>query len=245
MIADCRFPTAQCRPGRFDRSGDSVIGNLQSATSARRAFTFIELCLGLVVTSLVMAAVAAFTLAVSTSWRHSDQAQTTAAHARQMSARLARLVQDARLIGAVQAGAIDGTPPAPAAALLWVDDTNGDGAIQGAECAMVEHDPVAKVIHVYAAGQGDAAIVLNWATFTAPAVLTNFKVGRTARPVVRDVAGARFAAYAKTSATQSPTLEYTVKLNARGANPGAVGADDQTILEYGTVAVRAPARQPA
>jgi hypothetical protein len=219
-------------------------GPRHSQSVRRGGFTFIELCFGLVITSLVMGAVAAFTLSVSRAWRYSDQVQAAAVHARQTTVRLGRLVQDARLIGAVEAGGLTGTPSAPAAVLIWVRDTNNDGAIQGAECAMIEHDPIGKALQVYPAGQGDAVVALPWAVFTSPAVLANFKIGRTATPITRGVENARFTTHGVGSTTQAPSLEYVLKLTSRKSSPGATDVD-QMSLEYGTCSVRAPARQPS
>jgi hypothetical protein len=210
-----------------------------------RAFTVVEMSFGLIVTSLVMAAVAAFLLAVGQSWRYSDQVETTSMHAWQATVRLVRTVQDARLIGAVSPGDIFGPTPNPAAVIVWTTDTNGDGAIQGAECAMVEHDDVQQVLRLYPAGQGDATTVLPWATFTSPAVLNNFKVGRTSRPIAIGVERVRFAPHGTSGTSLSPSLEYTMKIVARATNAGQEDVQGRSVLEYGTCVVRAPARQPA
>lgn len=211
----------------------------------KRAFTVVELCFGLVVTSLVMAAVATFLLAVSQSWRYSDQVETTSMHAWQATVRLVRTVQDARLIGAVSQGDIFGTTPNPAAVIVWTADTNGDGAIQGAECAMVEHDDVQRVLRLYPAGQGDATTVLSWATFTSPAVLNNFKVGRSWRPIAIGVERVRFAPHGTSGTSLSPSLEYTMKIAAKTARAGQTDVQGSSVLEYGTCVVRAPGKQPA
>ena len=222
------------------------------APAARSAgFTFVELCFGLVVTALVMGAVAAFTLATASGWQHGDEVEMTAGRTRQAATRLTRAVRDARLIGALQSGAINGNPVTPGAFILWVRDANNDGAIQGAECAMVEHDPVNDELRLYPAGQGDASVVLPWSVFTSPAVLTNFKVGRAAHVIGSGVTAVRFAARGTDStSTQTPTIEYTMKLIARGTRveagaPSGGGGDERTVLEYGTCAIRAPAKQPA
>lgn len=201
-----------------------------------RAFTFVELCFGLVITALVMSAVAAFTLATAQHWKQSDQEEATATQGRQATLRLTRTVQDAKLIGASRGGSLTNPATAPAAVILWVRDSNSDGAIQGAECAMIEHDRDAKLLRLYGAGQGDASVVLPWAIFTSDAMLTNFSVGRTSQPLARDVKGARIVPYGVGSATQNPMLEYTLKLG---------GGDEHSVIEYGTCSVRAPAKQPS
>jgi hypothetical protein len=210
-----------------------------------RAFTVVEMCFGLLVTSLVMAAVATFLLAVAQSWRYSDQVETTSMHAWQATVRLVRTVQDARLIGAVSPGDLGGPTPNPAAVVVWTKDTNGDGAIQEAECAMVEHDDVQKVLRLYPAGQGDATTVVPWITFTGYAMIDKFKVGRTWRPIAIGVERVRFAPHGVTGATLSPSLEYTMKIAARAPSAGQKDVEGSSVLEYGTCVVRAPGKQPA
>jgi Tfp pilus assembly protein PilW len=211
--------------------------SMRDISGARRGLTLVELCFGLVITSLVVGAVGAFTLAVAQHWKQSDAETVSTARARQSSLALGRNVQEARLMGAVRPGSLDGSNPEGAAALLWVSDTNKDGSIQGAECAMLEHDPATKSIKLYDAGQGDASTALSWAVFTDQAVLNNFKVGRVSRPLAGGVKGARFAAFNVGDPTQSPSLEYTLQVEKRNS--------DQTALEYGTCSIRAPGKQPS
>lgn len=220
-------------------------GHEKISRRAPRGFTVVELCFGLVITALVMFAVATFVMAVSQSWRHSDEVETAARHAWQATVRLGRTVQDARLIGAFNHGDLSANTPQPAAVLLWMKDTNSDGKIQGAECAMIEHDDVQKALRLYPAGQGDATVVLPWATFTSPAVLTNFKVGRSHQLLARGVERVRFAAYGTTGTAQHPSLEYAMKIVATGTVPGQRPAEGTELIEYGTCVIRAPARQPA
>lgn len=210
--------------------------------TAATAFTFPELCFGLVIAALVMGAVAAFALAMSRSWTHAQETESITVTARQVTNRITRTVQDAKLIGAISNGATNPNPLVPAAVILWVDDTNGDGAIQGAECAMIEHDTSTKMLKLYGAGQGDATTVLPWSTFTAQAVLTNFKVGRNWKPVGRGAEAVRFVGHSISSADQRPMLEFTLKLKPASAE----ASDDRNLVtEYGTCVVRAPAKQPA
>ena len=210
-----------------------------------RAFTVVEMCFGLLVTSLVMAAVATFLLAVAQSWRYSDQVETTSMHAWQATVRLVRTVQDARLIGAVSPGDLGGPTPNPAAVVVWTKDTNGDGAIQEAECAMIEHDDVQRVLRFYPAGEGNATAVITWVTFTGPTMVAKFKVGHTWRPIAVGVERVRFAAHGTMGTALSPSLEYTMKIIAKGTSAGQEDVEDRSVLEYGTCVVRAPGKQPA
>ena len=76
-------------------------------------------------------------------------------------------------------------------------------------------------------------------------MLSNFKVGRTWRPIAFGVERVRFAPHGTSGTTLSPSLEYTMKIVARGTNAGQRDVEGSSVLEYGTCVVRAPGKQPA
>lgn len=201
---------------------------------SRRGFTFVELCLALVITALVMSAVTSFVLAMSHSWKHNERSDAATLYARQAAARIDRTIQEGRLIGATYSPAGGYSGANPPAVILWITDTNGDGQIQGAECGMLRHDPDNKTLVYYYPGQGDAALPLSWDVFTSGDVLANFPVGRDARPVARNIESVTFRTHFPDNATVSPTLEYRLEVAGQG----------RTVVEYGTASVRAPARKP-
>jgi len=239
-----KAPTAQHAPSCLRAFVPPCLG-------ARRGFTFIELCLGLVVTSLVMAALAAFSLSMSTAWSCAGQTQALTLRGNQAVAWIQKEVRNARLLGAVRAGSINGSGTSGAAVVMWKADTNGDGFIQGAEVEMIEHDLVNHTLKIYSAGQGDAAAKWQWTVFTDPAVCDQFKVGRSAQIVAKDVYGASFATSGTGSASQSPSFQYALKIvanetsSAALGDSGVVGADSRMMVQYGAATVRAPAAQPS
>ena len=79
-----------------------------AATSAvlrrRRGFTFVELCLGLVITTLVMGAMAAFSMAMASAWKSAEKTQSLTLRGHHAILRIEKEVRNARLIGASRAG---------------------------------------------------------------------------------------------------------------------------------------------
>ena len=126
-----------------------------------------------------------------------------------------------------------------AAVLLWIRDDNTDQQVQGAECAMLEHDATAKIIRLYPAGQGDAVQPLPWNIFSSQAVIANFKAGRAWRPFAREIPGVRFGAVSKDSSTLNPTLEFTLKFRPQDDTDAD---DSRSLTMYGTCSVRARQR---
>ena len=90
-----------------------------------------------------------------------------------------------------------------------------------------------------------ATTVVPWVTFTGQNILSKFKVGRTWRPIAVGVERACFALHGTTGTALSPSLEYTMKIIAKGTSAGQEDVEDSSVLEYGTCVVRAPGKQPA
>ena len=106
-------------------------------------FTLVELMIGLVVTALVMAALAGLTTAVAQGWKQGDTTQATTNVTTQAHLRVKRYLRAARLLGACETGALDNTACAQAAILFWKGDANSDNQIQFSELALLEYHPEA------------------------------------------------------------------------------------------------------
>jgi hypothetical protein len=197
-----------------------------------------------------MSALAAFSLAMTSAWKNAEDGQSLSVLGSQAVTRMQFEVRQSALIGACRTGSIDGTSATGAAVMLWKQDVNGDGAIQGSEVQMIEHLPASDTIVVYNGGPNDTA---TWAhsVFATSAVLDNFKIGRTGTPLVRGVEGATFQAMGTGSATETPTLRFALKLMARRSTDGGGGGTTtpdpagRHIVQYGTATVRAPAAIPS
>lgn len=217
---------------------------------SNRGFTFVELCLGIVITMLVMSALAAFSMAMSTAWRSAEKSQSLTLRGHHAGVRIEKYVRNARLIGAIRAGSSEGTGSG-AAVLLWKTDTNNDGYIQGDECEMIAHDPLSHRLLLYPSGFADAVGTWSYSTtFTQAAVLNQFPTNRTPLTLANGVYGAVFEASGTSGTTYSPSLKYALKLMVNDAPTGsgstvAVGGGAALMVEYGTATVRAPRTAPS
>ncbi len=206
-----------------------------TACHTHRGFTFIELCLGLVVMSLVMSALAGFSLAMVSAWKSSEKSQGLTLLGNQAAIRLQDAIRQAKLIGAFRGGSIDGTS-AGAAVLIWGSDANGDAEIQAAEVELIEHDPDSKTLRLYPSGQGDAVSKWHYTTFVTPDTIDQFRTGRSYTLLARGVYGASFQTAGTTSTAQNPILRYALKLVS--------DSDPTPLIQYGAATVRAPMAQP-
>src|SRR4051812_41881440 len=91
-----------------------------------RGFTFVELMIGMVVTALVMTALAALMGAVAQGWRQNATVAASTNLSAQAHLRLQKCLKGVHLIGAVRTGSLDGTSPTNAAMLLWKADSHYD-----------------------------------------------------------------------------------------------------------------------
>ena len=224
------------------------------ALTSYRAFTLMELVLGLIVTSLVMSALAALLGAVAQGWKHSEQTQATSNVIVQTHVRVQKILKGVRQIGACRAGSIDGGAPEQAGVLLWKEDANSDRRIQLSELALLEC--------VMAAAPADCTMQLrsinypaHWtaaqkntedgdpltdAEFYDEASIDWFRELVAASPygqstlVARNVVGSEFRRSDGASATR-PAFHYLLNIQ-RGSTPET---------EYGSVTVRRPTTYPS
>jgi hypothetical protein len=217
----------------------------------RRAagFTVMELTMGMVVTTLVMGAVAGLMSAAGQGWRQSGAAETSTSSATQVHLRLTRLFRSVRQIGYVKTGSMGVVPAgSEAAALVWKSDANLDNKIQYGELAVIKFcysaDPKdALTIRQYeivpTSAQPDVNAEIPSTDYYKALYSSTFYNQFMARTdlgysvVARDVAAAQFH---KTDGGTviRPAMEYVLKLQ-RGAT---------TEMEYGTVAERVPTTLP-
>ncbi|MGN6728145.1 MAG: hypothetical protein ACTHLZ_19675 [Tepidisphaeraceae bacterium] len=115
----------------------------------RRAFTLVELCLGMLVTAVLAFAAATFTTAVVSQWSDGNRSQMLDVSLFQARAVVGPIVESARQVAAVY------NTPTPAV-FLWQNDTlNGpDQKRQFAELALLEYDATTQTIYYY---QADAS----------------------------------------------------------------------------------------
>ncbi|HMB95130.1 MAG TPA: hypothetical protein VKK61_03745, partial [Tepidisphaeraceae bacterium] len=196
-------------------------------------------CLGLVITALVMSALATFSLAMCSAWVGSGQVQALTLRGNQIAMRIQNEIRNARLLGACRAGSSDGSA-AGAAILIWKNDTNGDGLIQGSEVEMIYHDTANHQLVLYSGTSSDVATWSYSTVFTNAATIGTFQTGRTPTQFATNVYGAMFQTSAATSTTLNPSLQFAIKILSNDSSPGT----PQVFVEYGAATVRAPIAQP-
>lgn len=212
-------------------------------------FTVVEMLIGMVITSLVLAALAGISLSVTQSWAESDGTQTLGLQSQQVYARVRHYLSSAKYIGLVNAGSLTGTASPPASIFFWASDNwlgISDGAPEIGEMMEIVHDPTTDTLWLYqpipaasmnAAQLAAAGTVLTNAEINSQTWATNFEslsyVTQTA--LGTSVTGCTFDAQYLTSTTQRPVVEVSLVLNR---------APQTASTQYGSVLLRAPTTQP-
>ena len=208
-----------------------------ASRSQRRGFTFVELCFGLVITALVMAGLAAFSLAMSTAWQNAGSSEAFLLAANQDVRLLDAKIRPCVLTGGWQSGWLDGTTAKPAAVLLWTADTNNSATVNYSEIMLIEHNPATQQILMYQAPVHLLVpdVVYSYATdFSQASFITTFKDGLTPTVLCNNVIGAQFYVGPADSATARPFVEFALTIKS----------GSQTQVVYGDATLRAPLPVP-
>jgi len=173
--------------------------------------------LGLVVSAIVVTALAAFATGVGQGWTASESAQSVELQGIMATDRIDRVVRAAKMFDSSSAvtGSLDGTG-SPATLMLWAnDDTTNDGKIQFSEMAMLQFDSATNTLREYYPNLGGAsdwtaspAVLMSPATFTVnPYVVSTYKI------LAHNVIGCQLFAISPASSTQKPSIEYVLKIS--------------------------------
>jgi len=216
----------------------------------RAGLTFVELMIGLVITSMVAAAVGAVMMSVGQGWTASEAVQQNSTLTSQGVLRVQKVLRCAKQIGTTRVGSISSHPTQAAAVMLWKGDVNSDGKIQFSELAMIEHH--------YDSSNPDNCTLLYWdvsfpSGWTNAAkqsadstmaddciydanVIETFKGMSNVRSTVEatNVVNAQFKKTDSSSKIR-PTFEYALKFDRAGV----------TTVKYGTTSLRTPTTIPA
>jgi type II secretory pathway pseudopilin PulG len=188
----------------------------------KRGFTLIELCLGLVTTSLVMGAAAAFMMGVANTWTASANAQANVAASTQTTLKLQSFFRQSLAVGAADATTV----------LVWKSDNNADGKIQSSELSALAYDATSKTLLLQfptVTGAGDAT----WTpmAFTAASALTTFRsLGKNSRMVLNRVTATNLAVLRPTGAIQRAIVEFDITTTR----------NSDSKRYYGSAALRTP-----
>jgi hypothetical protein len=199
---------------------------------ARSGFTFVELCLGLVVTSLISAAVASLLLSVSACWNATAELQSATIRANQFTERLSSKLRDAKRIGTWNTG-----NAAVAAGLIFWRDVNNDGIMTYSELAVIQHEPTTQTIDLYTVslGAGDPDPTWSSAALTDPSAIDNFISGLTPQPMVRNVSSALLSVSNATSSDVAPSALWML---------GLAESDSTVVSRSCSASLRGPATPP-
>ncbi len=207
-----------------------------------RGFTVIELMMGMTITTLVVGAVSAFSLALSEGWRQSGSAQRSLVFSgQQCLARMTRIVQTSRAVADVQSGKMNGTIRSPACAVLWLGDANRDGKVQFSEIGLIEHNVTISSAHpaqtldyytvCWPAGLSAQQIAAadftaDWNDLLASTASGEFKALAyvTSRPLGRDVTGAKFTYVPTDAANAQPRLDFKIDFGSGAAEQRLEGS---------------------
>jgi hypothetical protein len=201
-------------------------------------FTFVELCFGLIITSLVMAALATFSLAMSTAWQNAGSSQAILLAANQDVRLLDAKIRPCGLTGGWQPGSLDGTAQQPAAVLLWTADSSASPTLKYSQIMLIEHDPLVQQIKMYKPSLPLSVpdLVYSYANvFSQAAFISTFKSGLTPIVLCKNVVGAQFYVGPAASATARPFVEFALTIKS----------GNHTQVVYGDATLRAPLAVPA
>ncbi len=207
----------------------------------RRGFTMVELIIGMFITAMVLAAMAAVSTAVSNGWQQADSADTAFVTGAQVQTRLAEYFRPAATVAAIQKGTL-GSSVGPATLFFWrLDQTSnanptGNGAIEYNEIGLLRYDPTSEELRLYYAS--------DWNSWSASAQSTANSLASTGyinnagnfagfmaacpnyRVLMRNVTGMQI----NTVSDDKPLVEFVIELE---------DAKGQSSIHYATVTLRA------
>jgi hypothetical protein len=205
----------------------------------RRAFTFVELMLGMAVTILTLGAMAGLMTAVSSGWKYQGKAQVRYMGDRQAIVRVQNLFRGAKLIGTVREGSLASNTSDSAAVLFWKGDTSGgaaDRTIEFSELGLLVHDRNSNSLKYYTVTYpgniSNAQYVAAEKTYTYADITTasapdDFKAltyvgGQT---IAKNVSGAAFyVTNATGQSSQSTTFEFQLAFTRDGTTAQVCGS---------------------
>jgi hypothetical protein len=221
------------------------------------AFTFVELLLGMVVTTMVLGAMMVFTLGVGQGYTQSESAQSVFLSGNMAVDRIQHVIRSAKLIdtNTLVTGSMDNSTPA-ASCMFWRDDgsvlftdgssgtiaANNDGKIQFSEMGLLQYDQSTSTVWEYnvqwPAGWSAAQITAaNWTSEPPIPMMASasFKSSAhvAATPLAHNVKACQFFIIPGTG-TQRPTLEFVLQINNGQAST----------VEYGAATLRSPNGEP-
>jgi hypothetical protein len=189
----------------------------------------------MVITALIMGALAAFSLATATAW---DSGVTTNVNGGQTvasismmstlaAARLQNEVGSAQCLGGYFPGTLTDSTVQQASVLIWVLDGNNDGYVNANEAELLEYDATDHTIYKYTSTNNAQ---VDYSIFGTSSYIATFKGISVKTPLARNIDGMQIYVQTPASLHQFPLLEYELYFNR--------GGHQQT--RYGAICVRSP-----
>jgi hypothetical protein len=223
--------------------------------------TLIELCVGIVITAIVLGALSGLWYAVGEAWTSTGGSQAVASTGNQATLRLEAAFRQARYIIKADAGSLQNDAAEPASAFMWRGDfwnrkaqrraapdyatPLADGAVQIAELGLLDYDPRAGKIYLYRArdaaamteGQREAASeVPTYDRLTKSETRQTFrKLDFVERTVVAEGVTGLLLDFPKLPVGSRPVVDFTMGISRKGTSTTV----------YGTATLRSPSTQPA
>ena len=205
-------------------------------------FTFVELCLALLITTLIVSAISAFSLAMARSWEMSGRSQLLSISAAQVTMRLQNDLRDAKRLGACRSGWLEPSSAATAAVVVWRADTNSDRRIQSTELQVLVHDAEQRVLKRLRTPAGASPIEISRTTFDGAGIFEVMAdLATDVQVIAREVAGARFHALPGDEETIKPSLQFILKFQKQKLEGDQPVNDGASLFEFGTATLRGPA----
>ena len=209
------------------------MNRLRNAKS-HSAFTLVELMMGLLVMSIVFAALASLLIAMSNGWTASATQDNLQVARRQTSTQMYTNVRAAKYIGAASSD----NSGQGAAVILWKGDKDPGKVMYAWQIAVIEHDIPTSTLRLYQLPQTASAANAEFKDCDVDDAgdVDKFKKmpGVTSQVIGRNIGSVSFKMLPITSTRLSQVLEFQIRYKS----------GDQEQLEYGTATVRVPQAPP-
>jgi len=208
----------------------------------RRGFTIVELSMGLLLMSIIFAALAGLALAMSNGWQATEAQDSLQIARRQTSTQMYYNIRSAKYIGTATPDNVNssGGPTSNGATVIfWKGDKDPGKVMYAYQISVIEHDLTTATLRLYSMPQ------------TANGAMTEFKVvdvddsgdvdkfkklfGVTCQVIGRNVSSVTFKMLPISSTRATQALEFQIKYKS----------GEQEQLEYGTATVRVPQAPPS
>lgn len=203
----------------------------------RAAFTLVELMMGLLVMSIIFAALAGLSLALSKGWSATSAQDSLQVARRQTSTQMYYNVRSAKFIGAATAdnsNTSGGSSNQGAVVIFWKGDKDAGTVMYAYQIGVIEHDIPTSTLRLWQLPQSASAAMTEFkgCDVDDSGDVEKFKKmnGVTCQVIGRNVSSVSFKMLPVTSTRQSQMLEFQIRYKS----------GEQEQLEYGTATVRVP-----